>query len=746
MKLFRFGISVTTLAFALGGMAHAQQNDIDEERQLDQIVVTTQQREQAIMDVPLSVTAFGENQLQTFDIQGQSQLAFYTPGLIVQEQSTQRTGYSFRGVTTEVVSAFEEPQITIFVDGVDNSRQYGSILEMVDLERVEVVRGPQGTLFGRGAALGAISVISNRPDLSAFSGEVSAEFGNFDYYNLTGVVNIPLVEDRVGLRLSGRTKKRDGTVENRFGPVTELNSRDTDFMRGVLRVEPNSVWTTDVIVQYQNDDPGPTQFQSVSIPAEGGDTSPFTFATQNDEGQDISRETFSFVVDNAWEISPTLNLSALTSYRSVSAFERWDGDGTQYSYLIGEQTTKQSAWNQTVRVQWTPDQPFSAYFGASVSYEEIDDVLAFGLNEQYLLGQFPDAPRETLPVAPGVSLPVSTMVVSSRSQQTERLGASVYANLSWDLTERLTLEGGFRYDWYDLDAGQAGTVESLDGVSTIAFRDGIFGNSEGAYLPVTDSDALITPRIVAMYEVNDNLNVYAGVSQGARAGTVSLDLDGSGGAEPKIVDPEYVLNYEIGAKARIGGVNVDLAVYHFDYTDFQTFGTDPETGLDQLVNAGKASANGFEFSAYGELFDGFIITSAYAYHDGGYDEFIDDGDDYSGNRFRLAPKHTFTLGGNYEYELANGYSLRMQATYVYRSQHFFNNDNLPGEEQDAYSIVNAAIGLHAPDDAWYGEIFGSNLFDEEYVIDIGNNGKSFGLSTAIRGEPRFYGVRLGHRF
>lgn len=740
---------VSALALFSAGIAHAQDTTAtaattEDERTLDVVTVTAQQREQDIVDVPLSISAFGAEQIETFDIQGQNQLSYYTPGLIVQEQSTQRTGYVFRGVTTEVVTAFEEPQITIFTDGVDNSRQYGSILEFVDLERVEVIRGPQGTLFGRGAALGAISVVSRRPDLDDFSGSATAEYGNFGYYNFTGVVNIPLQEDRLGLRLAARTKKRDGTVDNRIGPITELNSRDTDFMRGILRYQPTANWTTDFIVQYQNDDPGPTQFKSVVIPAAGGDTSPFTFATQDYEDQNIERETFAFVLDNNWDVSDAINLNALTSYRKVDALEFWDGDGTQFPFIIGRQITKQEQYSQTLRLQWTPDQPFSAYVGGNISYEEIDDQLGLGLNEQFIFGTFPVAPAETFSPAPGVELPVSSLVFSNRLQSTERLGASFYTNVSWDVTDRLTLEGGFRYDWFDLDAAQAATVAGEDGVAPIAFAGGLFGNTNGEFLTTSDSDALFTPRFVALYELTDNINIYGGVSQGARAGTVSLDIDGQGNGTDRVVDPEFVVNYEIGAKARFGGLVADLALYTFEYTDFQT--VDLNDLAAGSVNAGEASADGLEFSLNGEVFDGFTIASAYAYHDGGYDFFVNGGEDLSGNRFRLAPKHTFTLGGNYEYALASGYKLRTQATYAFRSQHFFNDDNQPGQEQDDYSIVNGAIGLHAPNDAWFVEAFGNNIFDEEFVIDIGNTGNIFGLPTAIRGEPQFYGVRVGFDF
>jgi outer membrane receptor protein involved in Fe transport len=742
-----FGIGLS--AAGVGAPALAQTDPAQpEELAMDVITVTTQRREQDIVDVPVSVSAFDAETLKKFDIQGHNQLAYFTPGLIVQEQSPQRSGYVLRGITAEVTDAFAEPQISIFTDGIDNSRQSGSILEFVDLERVEVVKGPQGTLFGRGAAIGAISVRSARPDLDEAFGSGVLEFGNFEHLSATVIGNVPLVEGVLGARFAFRNRTRDGIVDNIAGPVDELMGRDTQFGRVAFRYMPTASWTADLIVQGQQDNPGPTQFKSIVVPPAGGTTSPFTASAQDRPDQRLTRDVFSAVLDNTWEVNADWTLQSLTGYRELDALEQWDGDGTAIPFIIGNQDTQQWQVSQELRASWQPTGPLSTFLGASVFHEEIEDVLAIGLNEQYLFNgvRLTAPPVTTFQVAPGVILPVTTMTLSNRLQRNMRDSYGLFADVSWEATDRLTLEAGLRYQWDSGDSSAATTVSTLDGRTPIALRNGALGgNSRGVFFTESGDFELLSPRFVALYALNDAVNVYAGVARGARSGSTGVNINAAGIGVRDIVRPEYVLNYEVGLKAVLpNGMIADAALYQFDYTDFITIDPNPAIGR---INAGEASATGFEASLNGEIIDDLSVALAYSYHDGGYDNFRTSAGDLSGNRLRLAPKTTFTLGANYTHPLPGGFTLRTQGTYAFRGQHFFNDDNLPTEQQEAYSLVNGAVGVMAPNDRWYVELWGNNLLDEEFVIDIGNTGKFFGgLSTAIRGEPRFYGLRIGANF
>jgi len=737
------------LFFAAGGApALAQEGPAKpEEASTDVITVTAQRREQAIVDVPIAVSAFDAETLRTFDIQGHNQLAYFTPGLIVQEQSPQRTGYVLRGITAEVTDAFAEPQISIFTDGIDNSRQSGSILEFVDLERVEVVKGPQGTLFGRGAAIGAISVRSARPSVSEAFGSASAEYGNFNFTNLTLTGNAPLLDGVLAVRGAVRLKTRDGIVENRAGPIRELMGRDTFFGRGSLRFQPNDSWKTDIIFQSQSDDPGPTQFKSIVVAPVGGTVSPFTASEQDRPDQKLTRDVASLVIDNTWRASDAWTLQSLTGYREIDALEQWDGDGTRFAFVIGNQDTQQWQVSQELRASWQPEGPLSVFFGASAFHEEIQDIFGFGVNEQYLLNgvRLTAPPATTFTVAPGVVLPVTAMNLTVRRQNNTRDSLALFADVSWNVTDRLTVEAGLRYQNDEGESQAATTVTTLDGRAPIALRNGLFGgNSRGVFFTESGGFDLVTPRLVALFAVTDDVNIYAGVARGARSGSVGVNITAAGTGVLDLVRPEYVINYEVGVKARLpNGMIADAAVYHFDYTDFITIDPNPAIGR---INGGEASATGFEASLNGEVIDNLTLALAYSYHDGGYDNFRTSAGNLSGNRFRLAPKTTFTLGANYVHPLPGGFKLRTQGTYAYRGQHFFNDDNLPAEQQKAYSLVNGAIGVVAPNDRWYVELWGNNILDEEFVIDIGNTGKFFGGSTAIRGEPRFYGVRAGVNF
>ncbi|MBA4794811.1 MAG: TonB-dependent receptor [Phenylobacterium sp.] len=746
------GVSLSVMSWALAASAGAQEakpaGEATAAHEVEALVVTAQRREQAIEEVPVAITAFGPQAIESFGIQGHNELAYLTPGLIVQEQSPQRTGYVMRGITAEVTDAFAEPQISIYADGIDGSRQSGSIVEFVDLERVEVVKGPQGTLFGRGAAIGAISIRSARPNLNEAFGEAVVERGDYNFTNATAWANAPLVEGVLGVRGAVRIKRREGIVDNLAGPVSQMMARDTQFGRVAFRYEPTADWTTDLILQGQQDDPGPTEFKSISIPPAGGDVSPFTPTAQDRPDQKLNRRVFSAVLDSTYRLSPEWTLQSLSGYREIDALEQWDGDGTAVAYIIGDQDTQQWQVSQELRLSWQPAGPVSVFFGASAFHEEIEDHLAIGLNEQYLLngGRLTAPPVTMFPAAPGVLLPVTSMTLTGRVQQNERDSLAVFADVSWRVNDRLTLEGGLRYQSDHGVSRAATTVTTLDGRAPIALRNGAFGgNSKGVFFEEDGGFDLLTPRIVALYRLNESVNLYAGIARGARSGSIGVGFTAAGVGVRDVVKPEYVNNYEVGLKARaLDRMVLDAALYHFEYTDFITVDPDPAIGR---INAGEASATGFETSLNGELTDNFLVSVGYAYHDGQYDNFRTSAGDLSGNRLRLAPKHTFSAAGDYRWPLANGMTLRLQGTVAYRGQHYFNDDNLPAEQQEAYTLVNGAFGVSGPGDRWYAEVWGNNIFDEEFVIDIGNTGKSFGgLSTAIRGEPGFYGVRLGARF
>ena len=324
--------ATAALVFAAG--AQAQESEATAPGSNVEIIrVTTQFREQSLADVPVNVTAFDAELLAALDIQDFEDLAAFTPGLIVQEQSPNNTGYSIRGITTDSGEATSETRVAVFQDGVSITRSRGSYIELFDIERVEVAKGPQPTLFGRGALIGGINIIQNKAD-DEFSASAEIGAGNDGQREVRGHVNFRLAED-YGLRFAVVSRERDGYIDNALGGRA-LQGRDTWAARAVLSGQPNERFSFDLIANYQEDTPPGTSFKSGTFPVPGGDTDPFTPAALNsiagfegDRELGLERTVRGVTALARLDLNDAWTLSSITGWRdfdSVEIFDRRAGE------------------------------------------------------------------------------------------------------------------------------------------------------------------------------------------------------------------------------------------------------------------------------------------------------------------------------------------------------------------------------------------------------------------------------------
>src|SRR3990167_1705271 len=316
----RGGLSGGALALCLGmgwaGGAVAQDRPTsalnpDSVTALTDIVVTAQKREQRLSEVPMAVTAYGSDFLQKLGVTKFDELAAFTPGLTVQEQSANNAGFVVRGVTTDSGSAQDEPRVAIFYDGVSASRNRGAYMELFDLDRVEVVKGPQATLFGRAALIGGINVIQHKADLGKASAAAELGVGGDGYYRAYGMANLPLATDTLALRVAATVRRRDGWGGNLEGG-DPLQGAKAEAYRGVLTFRPNETLRFDLLVNHHHDDNGGTAFKSGTFIPAGGEISPYTPARLNRsaagfEGgaeMGLSRTVDTATLLGEWRINP----------------------------------------------------------------------------------------------------------------------------------------------------------------------------------------------------------------------------------------------------------------------------------------------------------------------------------------------------------------------------------------------------------------------------------------------------------
>jgi outer membrane receptor protein involved in Fe transport len=363
------------------------------------IVVTAQLREQRQVDVPFALTAYSGKFLDQQGIQEFEDLARFTPGLSVQNQSPNNPAVSIRGITTDSGDAFFEPRVSIYQDGVSISKPRGAYVELFDIDRVEISKGPQSTLYGRGALIGAINIVQNKPDLSDTYGMVRGEYGNFDYILGEAMLNAPLGEN-AGVRIAGRYKKRDGYVDNLLGGE-DFQSIKTGAVRGSVRIQPSERITADIIGNYQKDTPAGTAFKSIAFrPTDpvtgevlGGlgihDGAALSAGTTFDGGRGLGLDR------NVWgvtgllkaELSDAFTLNSITAYRRFHALEVLDADGTSLPVITAADDARSKQFSQELRLNWDNHGPVTAFIGASYFHENGSDRTPAQFDERTVLAQ-----------------------------------------------------------------------------------------------------------------------------------------------------------------------------------------------------------------------------------------------------------------------------------------------------------------------------------------------------------------------
>ena len=395
--------------------------------QVQEIVVTAQKRAQKEIDVPITLTAYSGAYLQKIGVQDLHDLSLRTPGFFLQNQSVNDPGLVMRGITTDSTDPTNEPRVSIYQDGVSISQIPAAAVELFDNERVEVAKGPQTTLFGRSALTGAVNIIQNKASEDGFDWNVHAEGGNYRYGYIGGMVNIP-IGDSLAIRFSGVDKTRDGYVENDLGGG--LNGTGTLALRMAVNYHPNSKFNDDLILNYERDDPGPTEFKSVTFdpsnPTTGqvlGNTGANSSAALSstpalDNGQPLGvhREIQGATNILTYKMTPALTLTSTTAWRRYTSLEIYDPDGFSFPLLTGSNQDSGTEYSQDFRVNFNPGGRFSAFAGASFFDDYGRENTSFIVNEPLLLGLVTGVLNRTNPVPGPISAYTNPQLLSAELQ------------------------------------------------------------------------------------------------------------------------------------------------------------------------------------------------------------------------------------------------------------------------------------------------------------------------------------------
>ncbi len=755
-------------------------NETDEAGQSgNTIIVTAQKVEQRALDVPITISAVSGDRIEDLGVTDLDELSNYVPGLLIQEQSANNPGVVIRGITSDSGSSQQGPRVTLYYNGVDISRSRGSYQAIYDLERVEVIKGPQATLFGTASAVGAISLVSARPR-EGFSGEITGGYGNFEQTLLAGHLNAG--SDVLAGRIAFEYRTRDGYVEN-LNPSQEeeLYSQDQLGVRASLRYTPNADLTVDLIGTYDQQRNGGTPFVSGTFPAfagaPGGPANAFEdanlggnpagAAVLGDDQLGLNREVYDLNLTAEYQFADEWTFTTVNGYREFDSAEVFDADGTAAPFLEFAEIADGWQISHEGRFTYSGD-TLRASAGWNLFIEEGAQNVPFateeGLYLQCLTSLFGAPLIPGIPcVAPDGSVP-STVVTglatgglataipyAARFENQGRNEAySVFADVTWLATDALELTAGVRFiDEYR----QSGFIS----VSPNAVLSGAplipgFLDTNGQTFSADESFQTVLPRFNALYRITDDVNVFATVSKGRRSPVVNLGgtLDSAGNVVPDldIVSEETVWNYEGGIKVASGPVSASLGVYYQVYENFQVSVQDPDGPVGTFItqSAGSASNLGVEGEIAFEATDWLQLFGNFGYIDGGIDEDGAFSPAFSGARFRLQPEFQASGGFSVDYEFDNGMRFFLTPSVTHRSRIFFEVPNSQLISQENVTLVNARAGLSFADDRYEIAGFIRNAFDEEYLLDAGNTGGAFGIPTFIPAEPQFYGIQVTARF
>ena len=772
---------------------------------LEGLVVTSQKRQQAVQDVPITVTVHDGEFLEDAGIRQLDELAAYTPGLNVQIQSPNSPGFVVRGITSDDGDARVESRVSVFQDGVSISKARGSVVELFDLERVEVLKGPQGTLFGRGAEIGAVHLIQNKAR-NERSGSLTAGPGNYGHWFTEGYVNAPLVEDRVFGRLAGIYSARNGTIDNLGG--TDLNGKETVALRGLLRWTPDELTDVDLIVNWQHDTPPGTAFKSgVFRPAPGIGTDPWT---PTNLGTDPRFEP-PFVDRTVWGatlladrvLTPAWTLQAIAAYRRFDSYESFDADGTPAPALQFAETTYGDQYSLELRALFNTGGRFSGFIGASGFREDATQGIHFRTDERSLYplltrvinvqsdGGFPEIPAvvdgrvnrvDSIPpnvvdLAPifwpeqeatyrallqgVVGDPLNPMRSEAFFNRGRNTAWEVFADGTVHLSERIQLTAGVRATYERLWSGLIVPVSdpSLMGRLTGSYPNAVFPPTAGGGL-VSDSDEFLSMvgRAALGFAPTDGIDVYATVARGRRPPVIQ-EYETNPIVNFEVLPEERVWSYEIGGKGLAAGgrLQYDVAAFYYDYQDFQT-DVNPElsgTGIIFDTDVGQATAYGGELALVGRLTEAVSLFGSYAYIDASFDETSPTGQPQrlAGNTFRLTPRHSAAVGLGYrgrtdlgEWFVRPGFTWRSRVYFEEEWQEeTFLDGTAAGLYQDPYGLLDLRAGVTTLDGRATVELWGQNLTDTDYIIDAGNTGLIFYAPTYVAGPPLLFGVRVTAR-
>ncbi len=706
---------------------------------VEDIVVTAERRESNLQDTPISVSAVTAATIQAQGIRTVSDLAATVPNLTstTGPQGSADANFFIRGVGQFDFIATNDPGVGVYVDGIYLGRTVGALLDSSDIARVEVLRGPQGTLFGRNTLGGAISIVSKAPELGALAGTVGVSAGSRSRIDGDASINLPL-GDSAALRVGAFERYQDGFARRRFDGA-RFGKTKRYGGRAQLLFKPTDRLSLTLSADYSNDKSNPAPSVLLAIvpapffPAGAAAQiqNPNRFYDVNESNSTESRnEIYGFSGTLAYELSDDVTLKSITAYRHLDALSTSDPDGTLYRLYDQQAPTRQHQFSEELQLTGSLlDDRLSFVLGGYYFREKVDQILFLCF-----------APITPTPTA--FFNPCNTWNQGNR-QTTESYAA--FGQARFKLGDKFSLTAGGRY-----------TRETKDIVSNQAFdfRPAGFSPAPGVVVPgffspiVTNLPGSLkfskfTPKLGAEYTPSNDVLIFASYAKGFRSGGFNGRLIVPAPSIPTY-RPDTNDAFEIGFKADTPDrrLRFNATAFYSKYKGIQQTISVPVTQF-QVANAGRADLYGFEAELTAVPVPALRLNAALGYS---HSKFVDvpasaeQSGRINGNSLPFSPRWTANAGAEYRIALGDRFKAIPRVDWRYQSRNYFTALNLPLEQQKGYGLLSARLTVAAADDRYSIAVYGDNLTDRKYYTFGQNALGAQGVAYNYLGRPREFGV------
>lgn len=710
---------VASFIITWSGIVLAQEQD---QPNFEELIVTAQKREQNVQEVPIAINVYRGDTLEDSGVESTLELRFVEPSLVFTTNAASGQPY-LRGVGSDLITPGAESSIAIFLNDVYQSRTASSVQDLFDVERVDVVKGPQGVLFGRNAVGGAINIYTKKPG-DEFGGTIKGTVGNFGKARFEGALDIPLTEN-VQLRVAGLTTQRDGFSSNIF-TGGDVNDENLEALRAHIQMDLTDNF--DVLVSVHHSEEDSTRNLDARVNTEGGFAiadafgairSGDVFETALDEDSNLEFDSSELSVDANWKFD-NFSLRSITSIRQLDLDITLDLDASQLAFASNSPVQESETFTQEFQLVSNTGGKLEWILGAFFLSEDASQQLNISLNFPAITG----APNGILD-QPGGTV--------------ETTSFGIFGNVRYGFSDQWAISAGLRYNEDDRE---------LDFFETISA-----GGNVVAEIPLQLEEDFddVTPRVVLEYTPNADTLIYASFSEGYKAGGFNTNVFQTEG-----FDSENLNAFELGAKTtfsnRRGRLNA--AIYNYDYSDLQlnVIPANSSVGTFQsVINAAEATIQGFEADILFAATSSLEFTAGLALVDAEFSEFltVNPNDQaagtisLSGGELPRAPSSSFTLGTNYTWNFGAD-ALVWNINYRYEADQFLDPFQDDIVSRDNNSIFNSRLTYNLGDN-FSVALWARNLTDEEVVQSALRVDGLFG-TIEFHAPPRTYGLTVEYTF